>query len=71
MITSDNNAVQLWRKAECHSRNATNLMLSQVTDHNELCELIKKALRELQSATCAMQELQRRSVGAVVQKIGD
>lgn len=69
MSLTDNNAVQLWRKAECHARNATNLMLAVQPD--ALPDTIDKTLRELRNATCAMQELQRRSVGVPPPKTGD
>ena len=55
-MTTDPNAVQLWRKAESDTRDATNLFLLPMDDEREKVFAILKKLR---SSTAAMQSLER------------
>lgn len=67
MTLTDNNAVQLWRKAEADARDVVNLMLSASENENER-EHAFKILKKLRSATAAIQELERRMAGVVAPK---
>lgn len=55
MTLEDNNAVQLWRKAEADANDAVNLFIQPIGDENENVFAILKKLR---SATAAMQTLE-------------
>lgn len=61
MTLNDNNAVQLWRKTEADIRDAQNLMLDwdECNPHAHVCKILAK----LRTATCAVQELERRMIG--------
>jgi hypothetical protein len=56
MLLTDNNAVQLWRKAEADTRDALNLMLMPETS-----DCVFKILTKLRVATAAIAELDRRA----------
>lgn len=58
---AENNAVQLWRKAELHTRNALNLMHSDVADISDLGDVIEKVEKELRQAREAMAQLHLRA----------
>ena len=59
MTLSDNNAVQLWRKAEADTRDAVNLMLSPIQDHDALMELLPKIRQKLNHSLQCVQQLER------------
>lgn len=55
MTLSENNAVQLWRKAEADTRDAGNLFLSPIEDeYQKVCAILAK----LRAATAAMTTLE-------------
>ena len=59
MTIPDNNAVQLWRKAEADVRDAV-CLFTELPDGGERVQLLV-ILNKLRRATAAMQELECRS----------
>jgi len=59
MTLTDNNAVQLWRKAEADTRDVLCLM-GTAPENDDQREHVSKILKKLRAACSAMQELERR-----------
>lgn len=61
-MLSDNNIVQLWRKADADAQDVVNLMHTPVHPDDERDHILK-ILHKLRTATAAMQEIERRRLG--------